>query len=94
MNEEGVNIGTSEILSIELAAQRDLVRKTNFIIALQGKLLAQTEEIDALKRENLEEKRKNENMTNKVRIILSRVVSFLLWPNSLTIIHTPYVKSV
>lgn len=70
MSDECSGMNSNEALAhaqlIELEAQRDRVRNTNLIIALQSKLLSQTDQINMMNKENADEKRKNKALAKEV----------------------------
>jgi len=50
----------------DMAVQQAVIAKTYHIIALQGKLLAQNEEMDCLRKEHAELKSKNDSINKQV----------------------------
>lgn len=62
----GNNEAVAQAQCLQRAIEQEIVQKTNLIIALQGKLLAQTEEIDDMRKENGEFKLLNTKLKEEV----------------------------
>jgi len=64
----------------DMAVQQAVIAKTYHIIALQGKLLAQNEEMDCLRKEHAELKSKNDSINKQVIYFKKHVYNTVINP--------------